>query len=351
MSQARPPGERNDVTLRVCRKPVLSLDTSYLSNLARARHGEGLPLHVLEAWTELLHALTEAVWDDRLVCPAFNVQVEEVEMDDRIAGPAWVVLRSLSLGLAFHTLDGIVARQVEDVARRFLQLPSADEPPWRRVVQSDPDLPATEMSRQACLTGPFLAFNDRNSVQRHRQGEYKGIRESLPAPVLDTVLHGTPVESRLAFARLVVGRRLRDALLGSSATLARWSLADPVGEWIDLASRLRAAGMGTRELLEFLASPWLAHVPYVDLYCALARAAAHVGATGRPGQPSDEADRCIVSALFPYCSLMTTDRFVKHLVTTELHLDAQYGCQVFSGKMEDVRLLTDVVRSLPAVVL
>ncbi len=333
----------------VAGKPVLSLDTNYLSNLARARKGEGLPSHVLDVWQDLLDVLTDAVWDDRLICPGFNIQVEELEMDDRIAAPAWVVMRSLSLGLAFHTFDGIVARQVEDVARRFMQKPPVEEPAWKRVMQEDPDLPAAEMSLRSSAKGVTLGFSDRNTVEKRRQGKTIGVGDVLTDSVLDAILHGNGTKSRLAFARLVIGQRLRDALAGGHVSPGAWCVPARTDEWTELASRLQAAGMGLRELVEFLGSPWLAHVPFVDLYCSLARAAAQEATTGRPDQPSDEADRHIVATLLPYCSFLTTDRFVKHLATVVLGLDSQYGCKVFSGRLEDVRLLAEVVRALPPV--
>lgn len=342
-------GEQEAWPKRISRKAVLSLDTNYLSNLARARLREGLPSHVLDSWVKLLSALTEAVWDDRLVCPGFNVQVEELEMDDRIVGPACVILRSLSLGLVFHSLDGIVARQVEDVALRYLQRAPVAGPAWSRVLQDDPDLPAVELSRRARSSLPFTMC-DPQAIEKHRQGrECLGVREGVTGPVLDVVLHGAAVESRLAFARLIIGRRIRDAFAGLDAAVTPWPLDSRAAEWSGLASRVRSAGMGLRDFIGFLESPWLAHVPFVDLYCSLVRAAAQESATGRPDQASDEADRCIVAALLPYCGLVTTDRFVKHLVTAGLHLDARYGCRVFSGRLDDVHLLTEVVKALPAV--
>ena len=335
----------------VADKPVLSLDTNYLSNLARARKDEGLPSHVLDVWKDLLDALIDAVWDDRLICPGFNIQVEELEMDDRIAASAWVVMRSLSLGLAFHTFDGIVARQVEDVVRKFMQQPPVEEPAWKRVMQEDPDLPAAEMSLRSSAKGVTLGFSDRNTVQKRRQGKTIGVGDVITDSGLDVILQGSASESRLAFGRLVIGQRLMDTLVGSQLSPGAWCVPARTDEWSEMVSRLQSVGMGFRELIEFLQSPWLAHIPFVDLYCSVARAAAHQGTTGRPDEPGDEADRCIVSTLLPYCSLLTTDRFVKHLITTELDLAAQYGCQVFSGKVEDVRLLTEVIRMLPAVTL
>ncbi|MFW6056144.1 MAG: hypothetical protein ACOC9B_02375, partial [Chloroflexota bacterium] len=197
-------------------KPVLSLDTNYLSNLARARKGEGLPVHVLDVWKDLWNALTDAVWDDRLICPGFNIQVEELQMDDRIAAPGWVVMRSLSLGLAFHTFDGIVARQVEDVARRFMQKHPVEGPAWKRAMQEDPDLPATEMSLRSSAKGVILGFSDRNTVEnRRQQGRAISVGGFLTDSVLEAILHGSATESRLAFARLVIGQRLRDVIVGS----------------------------------------------------------------------------------------------------------------------------------------
>ncbi len=335
--------------VNVTGKSVLSLDTNYLSNLARARKGEGLPAHVLDVWKDLLDALTDAVWDDRLICPGFNIQVEELQMDDRIAAPGWVVMRSLSLGLAFHTFEGIVARQVEDVARRFMQKPPVEEPAWKRVLQEDPGLPATGMSLRSSAKGVTLGFSDRNTVEKRRQGKAIGVGDYLTDSVLDAILHGNATESRLAFARLVIGQRLRDALVGRHVSSGTWCVPARTDEWTELACRLQAAGMGLREMFEFLNSPWPAHVPFVDLYCSLARAAAQEGMTGRPDQPSDEADRHIVATLLPYCGFLTTDRFVKHLATVVLGLDAKYGCKVFSGRIDDVRSLAEVIRALPPI--
>jgi len=76
-------------------------------------------------------------------------------------------------------------------------------------------------------------------------------------------------------------------------------------------------------------------------------AAARNAGEARPLRGSDDFDRRIVSALLPCCDILASDRFVKHVLVDLLHYDEGYDCQVFSGRLDDVRSLTEAVRALP----
>ena len=352
----RLPGEsRGDAPAarrRVSRKVVLCLDTNYLSNLAKARSGLSLPAEAIPLWQELFSALEDAVWGDRIVCPGFDVQIEEAEFNDRIALPVWTVMRALSLGLQFHSHEGIIVRQVEDAAYRFLGRELPGRLPWENALQGDPDLPATELSRWA-RERPFVPPLHPPEVVARRRAEKERRASSLGGVVADGNwgAAGSRVESmkRSLLAQWLARDAFRDLLETARADRPpqdpeRWQT---VQEYAGLIGRLEEAGLGRARMPEFLASEELLGIPYVDIYCHVALAAARNAGEARPLRGSDESDRRIVSALLPCCDILATDRFMKHILVDLLHYDEEYGCSIFSGRLDDVRSLTQAVRALP----
>jgi hypothetical protein len=337
---------------RLCRKAVLCLDTNYLSNLAKARSGLSLPAEAVPFWQELFSALEDAVWGDRIVCPGFDVQIEEAEFDDRIALPVWIVMRALSLGLQFHSRDSLIVRQVEDAAYRFLGRELPSRLPWEEAFQDDPDLPATELSRRA-RERPFMPPLHSPDVVARRRAEKEQRMSSLRSIVegVNDSAAARQVESvkRTLLARWLAPNAFRDLIETARADRPphdpeRWQAAR---EYTGLTRRLEEAGLERTRMPEFLASKELQDIPYVDIYCHVTLAAARNAGKARLLRGSDESDRRIVSALLPSCSILTTDRFMKHILVDLLHYDEEYGCHVFSGRLDDVRSLTEAVRSLP----
>ncbi|MBE9505560.1 MAG: hypothetical protein IMY84_01985, partial [Chloroflexi bacterium] len=233
---------------RVSRKAVLCLDTNYLSNLAKARNGLSLPAEAVPLWQELFSALEDAVWGDRIVCPGFEVQIEEAEFDNRIALPVWIVMRALSLGLQFHSHDGIIVRQVEDAACRFLGRELPPRLPWEEALQDDPDLPATELSRRARERSFMPPLHPPDVVARRRAEKER--RTSWLEGVVVVGNEGTAgrrVESvkRSLLARWLARDAFRDLLETARADRPpqdpeRWQA---VQEYAGLVGRLEEAGL------------------------------------------------------------------------------------------------------------
>ena len=352
----RLPGEwRGDVAAtrrRFSRKAVVCLDTNYLSNLAKARSGLSLSAEAVPFWQELFSALEDGVWRDRIVCPGFDVQIEEAEFDDRIALPVWIVMRALSLGLQFRSHDSLIVRQIEDAAYRFLGLELPARLPWEDMLQDDPDLPATELSRRA-RERPFMPPLHSPDVVARRRAEKERRASWLESAVEDgnRGLAGRPAESvkRLLLARWLVRDAFWDLFETARADRLpqdpeRWQA---VQEYAGLIGRLEESGLQRARMPEFLASKELQDIPYVDIYCHVTLAAARNAGEARPPRGSDDSDRRIVSALLPCCDFLATDRFMKHILVDLLHYDKEYGCHIFSGRLDDVRSLTQAVRALP----
>jgi hypothetical protein len=59
----------------------------------------------------------------------------------------------------------------------------------------------------------------------------------------------------------------------------------------------------------------------------------------RQTRPSDEIDLRTLSLALPRCALVTCDAFMAD-VMRRTRLDRWHGCEVYSGRREDVRLLT-----------
>ncbi len=336
---------------RVSRKAVLYLDTNYLSNLAKVRGELSLPVEAVPFWQELFSALEDAVWGDRIVCPGFDVQIEEAEFDDRIALPVWIVMRALSLGLQFHSHDSLFVRQVEDAAYRFLGRELPARLPWEEALQDDPDLPATELSRRARERPFMLPLHPPDVVARRRAEKER--RVSLLGGVVADGNRGAAERRIESMKRSLLAHWLaRDAFRNLLETARadrppqdpeRWQAAQ---EYAGLIGRLEEAGLKRARMPELLASEELLGIPYVNIYCHVTLAAARNAGEARPLRGSDESDRRIVSALLPSCDILTTDRFMKHILVDLLHYDEEYGCSIFSGQLDDVRSLTQAVRAL-----
>ena len=329
---------------RTCRKMVLCLDTNYLSNLAKARSDLYLSEEDASLWRELLSVLENAVWSDLLICPGFDVQIEEAEFDDRLALPVWTMMRALSLGVQFLPHDSIIARQVEDAGYRFLSQEPPAHLPWDRILQGDPDASAVELSRRA-RSRPFVPpFHSPEEVARRRAAK----TESLLA---ERHGGGLGAEQRALVARWFSRDALRDLIDSVRADcppqdMARWR---STLEQVDTVGVLRQAGMTAGRMVEFVGSDELKNIRYVDIYCSIVVAAHQASGDERTLRGGDEFDRRIVSAVMPSCDLLCTDRFVKHVLVDQLHYDVKYQCGVFSGRVEDVRALVGKVRSLSSI--
>ncbi|MBN1857396.1 MAG: hypothetical protein JW846_10655 [Dehalococcoidia bacterium] len=344
-------GTAGGLSGRACRKMVLCLDTNYLSNLAKAHGDRHLPDEFAGLWRELRSVLEEAVWSDRLVCPGFNIQIEEAEFDDRLALPVWTMMRALSLGVQFLSHDDIVARQVEDAAYRFLGQEPPPRLPWENVFQHDPDVPAVELSRRA-RARPFVPpFHSPDEIARRRvertvnPGAAMNGTDSPSGRDARSLMDS---EQRALVARWFSREVIRDLIESVRADrppqdLARWNTSL---QHVDLIGRLRQAGMNVGRMAEFVRSSELRDIPYSDIYCSIVAAAALNSGDVRMPRSGDESDRRIVSALLPFSDILCTDRFVRHVLVDLLHHDVKYGCRVFSGHAEDVRTLVQDIRAL-----
>lgn len=96
---------------------------------------------------------------------------------------------------------------------------------------------------------------------------------------------------------------------------------------------------------EFLRSEQMAQTPFIDIHSSLV-AGMITDTSGRKVQGSDLEDVLAISTVLPYCDILATDRYMKHLVCT-LRLDDQYKAKVFSAAQLDAVALTSLVRDLP----
>ncbi len=113
-----------------------------------------------------------------------------------------------------------------------------------------------------------------------------------------------------------------------------------------LWNRLKKIGIdpATSKAQDFMLSEELFNIPFVDIFAGIDGARV----THYPNKPirgGDMYDNAILSSVLPYCDVVTTDSFQKHILLNILHYDEKYKCKVYSPSLEDVIAFHEFVTS------
>lgn len=325
------------------RHTVIYLDEMYLSNMAKAQFGSLKSQDDCEFWLSLLEELKEKVLADRIACPELGFQRKEAALDTRIGEAVGRIIDELSGGLKFNRWEDILNLQIEDAAFKFLGKDPPARENWAIAFESDPQAPL-ETRIQGVLGRPkpgidgYLTLRE-EVVEHERQKKARWVTFAEKA---SGVYGGRDWDEGLRRERLYLvdgilgpeawkhARRLRN----SSSLRDRW-IADAIMQEMRVREeRLLEIGINDDNFMDFLKSDELLDSASIDIHSSIRRAAA-VNFPNRGQRGSDLYDPVILATVMPYCDIVTTDKFMKHILVTVLGLDKKYKCEVFSPSKED----------------
>lgn len=319
----------------MARHSIVYLDANYLSNIAKARLGQLNKVHDPHFWLRLYEELNIAVCEGRITCPALDLQIEEASFDTRIVSEVCDIVSSLSVAEELTSRAAVVEQRVLEAALRFLGRGEETQRVGRPMSQS----------------GPRASVWDRTSMSSGGQGLQSRAGQIRPEVVererrkkaewAATGPQRYEDYSAVGWAE-ALGREKESYI---EAMLGTWGQEESGGSARRLQRRLRELGMGPREFERFKSSRHLMEEPIVDVECSVRTAAARYSRS-RWQRGSDLHDAAILGCTIPNCDMVTTDRFMKQLVTEHLGLDAKYGCEVYSARKDDRVALEQRIRDL-----
>ena len=95
---------------------------------------------------------------------------------------------------------------------------------------------------------------------------------------------------------------------------------------------------------KFVRSSELLDSPFVDINASIQAAIAKSYVQGRKPQTGAFYDVPALSVALPYCDLITTDRFMKGVLISELYFNDKYKAKIFSAGKQDRLAFQKLIR-------
>ncbi|MFW6150146.1 MAG: hypothetical protein ACOC6A_01290 [Chloroflexota bacterium] len=303
---------------------IVYLDANYLSNMAKARLGQLNEVHDPQFWLRLYQELYIAVCEDRIMCPALDLQIEEASFDTRIVSEVCDIVSSLSVAGTLTSYTAVVEQRVLEAAVRFLGR-GGESPRTSHAMRAGGSRPSI-WDKASTATGR----QGLRSVARRIRSQVVEYERRKKAKWAATGLQRYKHYSAIGWTEAL--RREKESYV--DAVLGAWGQDEGKDSVRRLQTRLGELGMGRGEFEQFKGSPHLMDEPIVDVECSVRAATARYSRSRRQ-RGSDLRDAAILGCTIPNCDMVTTDRFMKQLVTEHLGLDARYGCEVYSARKAD----------------
>ncbi len=335
---------------------IIYLDQSYLSNMAKARHGFMKDAREAIFWQSLFDDLKKAVLADRIACPESEFHGTEAMFDKRLERPLINVIDELSMGLTLRSWQDILEEQIIDAASEYLGKHNKAKEWWTIAFESDPN--ASVKSRMIDVNGTRISahlFLPKELAERDRQmklqfaaKEKELLKEYAAKPLnweellfeskkstLDGIMGNTAIQSIKEMAQ-------------SRSDLDHLSVRNIYSRLLNLWNKLRQTGLNmddNKMLQGFGFSRELFNISYVDIYGSIWAAIARAYQGGEPSK-GDFYDVPILASVLPYCSVVTTDKSMKEMLVKILHFDDKYGARIFSATRQDRLALQKLIKEI-----
>jgi hypothetical protein len=310
-------------------KTIIYLDQNYLSNLTQARLGKS----PASPYPRLWESLRTAVKNGAAVCPFSpfrRTESEPLPSDDE--RDLYETAGEIHCGVEFQGFPEVLQSQVRASLKRFLGLGTHAVEPSDGFT-ADPHGPCVPSGDLKPWAARFQSWT--RWVKDYH--EHHGMPE-----VSGDYTHHKAVEARAIVENLYVYPVLASRM-GSSNILAFSALDFPV-DLFRAYEELAGTEDDGLHIAEFLRSKEMTETPFIDIHSSLVAGIITL-ALERKAQGSDLEDVLAISTVLPYCDILTTDRFMKHLVCA-LGLDDEYRAKVFSAARSDADSLCSVAERL-----
>jgi hypothetical protein len=337
---------------------IVYLDQNYLSNMAKARLGFSMNKVDSIFWQSLFDDLKAAVLSDKIACPESEFQRKEARLDTRIEEAVGRIIDELSWGLEFNPLEVILRLQIEDAAYRFLGKTPPQIETWSMAFKSDPQAPVESRMEDIFGTKGRIAvsFSLPDEIieqDRQRKLEFMNVAQELLNEYSNNPLDWSELilQSKRSLMDGLLGKTARESIirqLKEASASSQLKALDRYNELVGLVNRLREIGVNTdnSEVMNFMESEELLNIPFVDINGSIWAAIGEYYRQGRKVQRGDFYDAPILAAVFPYCDIITTDRFMKQILVDRLHFDRKYKCEIFSAGKTDRQAFHKLIEEL-----
>lgn len=336
---------------------VVYLDHNYVSNMAKVKAKLIKDENQAEFWKALFEELKKAVLADKVACPESEFHSTEAMYYRKLEEPIGQVIEELSWGLRFRPWEDILWSQIEDAAKYFLGKQIDEREPWAIAFESDPQAPVE--SRMHDILGAKGRISVRFSIpdeivelDSQRKQRFVGKVQEL----LSTHTSSCPAD--LSKAIIQEKRSFISGSIGSQAIMSAIqqsqaeSLLSQFAAHINLRNlekrwmKLNEIGINASNARVFLQSNELLNAPFVDIFATI-YAVIDTYYPARKPQQGDFYDMAIMATALPFCDIVTTDKFLKEVLSNILRFDDKYKARVFSASEADRQTFLQLVGKLP----
>jgi len=299
---------------------LVYLDTSFLSEFAKAEMGKLKVSDHAEKWQALLALLRRGVKRGDLICPASQFQTQEALLARNLNPFEFTIIQSeLSKGYFLKDWEEILVHQTAKQVLIYLGRPQDINLGWNILTKKPPPVIAPHFTRKS--KGEVMQYAEvlqkRGSLKSSFAEEYEWQKVGV---IYETFLQ--PI------------RQLQGLATSSKSR-------DPVGDimYSGFMGRLRIeAKISANEALkviDFFSSDSVNRIPYIHIFASI-YASLRFYELARKPKSGDWLDVATLACAVPYCNIVATDRNMKTHVVDRLRLDVKYGTRIFSATADDL---------------
>lgn len=324
-------------------KTIIYLDQNYLSNLAKAQYDDSWQHPDRHYYETLYSEIDSRVQANRVISPGSQLQDEESEQGHSVGKIVWRILRSWDLGTSFLSPPELFYAGIERAAQTYCGVVPVEGEPWEYGFDSDPHTLVDMKTRGGFQVnfGMSDEYVDHVRTLRTRvsdqyrdfKAQLKGSFKSLD-DAIEVIKTQILYEGMMPLKPVVTDAPDLDELTNVLSAPGITNYKDRIAEILESCP----------ESDKFWASETLLNEPFLDIRARLMAADIYMFPDGKVTR-SLPTDFEIVASALPHVDIMTTDRYVKHLMEAS-GVSKRYGAPVFSAGKEDREALLDLVQTL-----
>ncbi len=286
------------------------LDTSFLSQLAKAGRGVSEDSFDIERWTNLLTLLRCGVDNDILLCPASQFQTQEAMLAEGLLQEFVSLQLELSKGYYFKKWEDILVHQVANQALIYLGRPQDIDLGWSAFTKEPPP-----------VIDPFMTTIMKSNITQYAELA-RFLREKYSRKLSYNEYYR---EEKIDF--------LEGTFLNPNSDLPGM-----------LISEAKVRKEEVPRLFSFLNHKSIDHVAFINIFCCLWASTIFHEQT-RKYKPGDILDIAPLACTIPYCQIVTTDKNMKNIIG-RLHHDKKYGISVYAPTASGLDTLAKALSDL-----
>ena len=296
------------------------LDTSFLSQFAKVEMRERAVPYA-EKWASLLAYLRQQVERGVLICPVSQFPQQEALLSPKIVPHFHRIQSELSKGYFFKRWMDILVHQTAKQLLIYLDRPQDINLGWDALTRENPGSPPPQFTRNA--KEEVKQYAERLRKEKAPKESYVEQYEAEKAALI--------CETFLQPIRQLQG--LPTCLKSPDPVIELYT-----GFYGSLIGEAKILRHEVSRVLEFFSnSDLLDQIPFIHIFCST-YASLRFHQQERKSKDGDWLDVAALASALPYCSLVTTDKSMTHIVKSQ-GLDTKYEAEIFTPTTEGIDAL------------